>query len=163
MFGVATFEFSADFGVGVDPEAGKIIGDLLWAKVGSQQMQEHRYATSGDAGCLLEPEDFLNADGENRGPIRGVFELDAAAAGDFDSIRGITFDGVQLWVVECGLQCGQPGCGSEFFKGTPSVAEAAEDVVQGCFIERGEIEFGDPFAEEAGALDEGRERRYRRA
>lgn len=158
VFGVATFEFPANFGVGVDPEAGEIVGDLLRAEVGSQQMQDQRDATSGDARCLLEPKDFLNADGENWGPIRGVFELDAAAAGDFDSIGGITFDGLQLRIVECSLQCVQPGCGPEFFKGSSSVAEAAEDVAKGCFIERGEIEFGDPFAEETGALDKGRER-----
>lgn len=66
---VAAFELFADFRIRIGPEAGEVIRDLLRAKVGRQQMQEHGDTTAGDAGCLQQSKDFLNADGEDRRPI----------------------------------------------------------------------------------------------
>lgn len=116
MFGVASFEFFSYFGVGVDPEAGEIVRDLLWAEVWCQQMQEHGDSVSGHTGCLCQAEDFLDSNRKYGWAIGGVFESNLAATGHFDAFGGFAFDGLQLGVIKVSLKGMEPGCCAEFFE-----------------------------------------------
>ena len=123
VFGVAAFEFFADFRVGVGPEAGEVVGDLLGSEVGCEQVQQNGDSVERDAWSLGEAEDFLDANGEDRWAIGGVFEFDATAAGYREFFGGFAFDGLELLVVEAGLECLEPGGVAKFGEGRSVCAE----------------------------------------
>ena len=82
MTWVAAAEFSANDGIGVGPEAGQVVGDLLWPIIRSQQVQQHGDSAASDSRGFAQAEDFLNAHGQDRRPADFVFQRDAAAAGN---------------------------------------------------------------------------------
>lgn len=154
MFGVAAFEFFADFRVGVGPEAGEIAGDLLGTEVGCEEMQQHGDSAKRDSRSLGESEDFLNTDSEDGRSIGSIFEFDAAAAGHEEFFGGFAFDGLELLVVEAGLDCSEPWGVTKFGEGCFVCAEGFEGFEEGAVVEWWEVEFGEPVAKTVGAVDE---------
>ena len=96
VFRIASPEFLANDFVGVGPEAGKVIGDLLWTKVRSQKVQQDGDSPERDSRCLGPGEDLLDANCENRRFADGVIELYSTATGYFNLFRAFAIYGLQL-------------------------------------------------------------------
>src|SRR5262245_34180397 len=90
MLRIARTQFFANQGVGVRPEARQVIGHLLRAKVGCEQVQQHLDAPRGDPGSVGKSKHLLNAHRHYRWTIYFVLDLNAAAAGHFDPLRRLT-------------------------------------------------------------------------
>ena len=97
---VAGAEFFADFGIGVGPETGEILGDLDGAVVGGEEVEGEGNAAIGDGGGGGEAEDFLDADGEDWGLVGLVVDVDLAAGGDGEVGGDLLVEGLDLGVSE---------------------------------------------------------------
>lgn len=102
--GITLSEFFSDFRVGVGPEAGEIVRNLLRSPVGGEEVEEYRDASPGYPGGLGEAKHLLDAYREDWSePIRSIGEADKAPAGDFDSCRRVTVERGPLLIGECAL------------------------------------------------------------
>lgn len=155
MARVACAEFFADFGVGVGPEAGEILGDLGGAVVGGEQVEGEGNAAVGDGWGGGEAEDFLDADSEDWGLVGLVVDADLAAGGDGEVGGDLLVEGLELGVGEVVFEGVGEIDATEGVEIAFSPAELEEDggrlVGIGFLVgeEVGDFEFGEPGAEGA--------------
>src|SRR6185436_16794078 len=93
---VAGAELLAHLWVGVAPEACEVVGDLLRAAIRRQEVDDHWHAAGGQARRGGEAEELLDAGSEHRRAALFVTQVDAAAGGHGEALRGFAFEGGEL-------------------------------------------------------------------
>jgi hypothetical protein len=103
VLGVAGTQLLAHLRIGVLPEAGQVVGDLLRAVVGGQEVQEDGDPAASDLRRVAQAEHFLDAHRQHRRPAHLVAQDDAAAAGHDQALRCLALDRLALRVCQASL------------------------------------------------------------
>jgi len=123
VLGVAPLQFLADDFVGIGPETGEVIRDLLRPKIGGKQMQQHGDATAGNPRRRPPGKNLLNADRQDRGFARSVFQLDPTSTGNLNPLWSLLVDQLELLRRIVTAKPIEPRCGLQFGETPPAAAK----------------------------------------
>ncbi len=85
MFGVFAGQFGADLRVAFAPERGEVAGDLDWALVGREDLDDERDALVGDPEFAFDTEKILDPYGDAGGVWTGVLDLELPTVWHFET------------------------------------------------------------------------------
>ncbi len=85
MFGVFAGQFGTNLRVAFAPERGEVAGDLDWALVGREDLDDERDPLVGDTEFAFDTEEILDPYGDARGVWAGVLDLELPTVWHFET------------------------------------------------------------------------------
>ena len=136
VLGIFALEFLFEAGVMFAPEPGEVLGDLDWAHVGRQYVNENWNAAHGDFRCGVDVVEFLDAEGDVWGISEFVRNFRCFAVGEVEAFGSVFVEEVLLGRAEPDLEHVFDGFVFDVFVAESAVADLFDEMAAVVVVDR---------------------------